>query len=342
MVRAACIVNPVGRDGKTGRQWPDIKQMISDEGIDIETHMTERTGHAAEIANSLRDREDLDLVVAVGGDGTLHEVASGLRGSSMRVGIVPTGSGNDFARAHGIPLGDLAKAVKLLRNGVDRHVGAMRVEARPAVALPNYPSPTQQIWDGEPTEEDAIVRWAFLESDGGTTSNVSRSKTEGKAKWLRGSMKYTWLGIVSILKWKKQYAWLKVDDEVLGRTDMSGLYTAIMTETFGGGYRVAPGMRATRDSMDLIIASGMSKSQMLRIMGPLKKGTHVGKWGITQQAVQRFEIRNVDEEGNPTNIPHDPAMWVQVDGEPCLMTPATIEFHPNQIWIRGAATIPNE
>ena len=187
-----------------------------------------------------------------------------------------------------------------------------------------------------------VRRWAFLESDGGTTSDVSRRKTLGQGKRIRGTAKYTYLGIKSIFGWKKQDGWLKVDDDVRGRVDMSGLYTTIMTETFGGGYRVAPGMCVTQDSMSIILANGLSKSQMLRIMGPLKKGTHVGKWGISHNPGTRLELRNIDENDQPSNRPHDPPMWVQVDGEPCLMTPSIIQYVPDQLTVRGAKAIPNE
>jgi diacylglycerol kinase family enzyme len=155
-------------------------------------------------------------------------------------------------------------------------------------------------------------------------------------------MKYTYLGIKSIFGWKKQDGWLKVDDVEMGRTDMSGLFTTIMTQTFGGGYRIAPGMCVTQDSMSIILATGLSKSQMLRIMGPLKKGTHVGKWSITHNPGKRLELRNIDENNQPSNVPHDPPMWVQVDGEPCLMTPAIIQYVPDQLTVRGGQSIPNE
>ncbi len=343
MVRIVCIVNPAGRDGTVRKRWPKIADEIEAEGLDCEVMWTERTGHASEIAYSLRDRDDLDLVVAVGGDGTMNEVASGLRGSSITLGIIPMGSGNDYARAHGIPLKNTQGAVAILKSGIDRRVGAMRIDGAPAPGLPHYPSPETTVWDGEADEDCMVRRWAFLESDGGTTSDVSRRKTLGQGKRIRGTAKYTYLGIKSILGWKKQDGWLKVDDQVLGRVDMSGLYTTIMTETFGGGYRVAPGMRVTRDSMSVILANGLSKSRMLRIMGPMKKGTHIGKWGIiTQNPGKRLELRNIDENDQPHNAPHDPPMWIQVDGEPCLMTPAVIQFVPDQLTVRGGQSIPNE
>lgn len=342
MVRITCIVNPAGRDGTVRKRWPTIAKQIEEEEMDCEVIWTKRTGHASEIAYSLRDREDLDLVVAVGGDGTMNEVASGLRGSAITLGIIPMGSGNDYARAHGIPLRNTKEAVSLLKSGVDRRVGAMRIDGAPAPALPHYPSPAPTEWDGDADEDCMVRRWGFLESDGGTTSDVSRRKTLGQGKHIRGQMKYTYLGIKSIFGWKKQDGWLKVDDVEMGRTDMSGLFTTIMTQTFGGGFRVAPGMCVTQDSMSIILATGLSKSQMLRIMGPLKKGTHVGKWGITHNPGKRLELRNIDENNQPNNTPHDPPMWVQVDGEPCLMTPAIIQYVPDQLTVRGGQTIPND
>ena len=67
-----------------------------------------------EIAFSLKDREDINLVVANGGDGTVHEVASGLRGSNIPLAIIPAGTGNDVARVHGYSLDDLDK-IKVLK-----------------------------------------------------------------------------------------------------------------------------------------------------------------------------------------------------------------------------------
>ena len=92
MSRLACIVNPNARDGKLGKNIHKIEQALMASGLDFDVFMTEGTGHGIEIASGLRE-SDYDLVVAIGGDGTVHEIANGIRGSSMRMGIIPMGNG---------------------------------------------------------------------------------------------------------------------------------------------------------------------------------------------------------------------------------------------------------
>ena len=91
MVRIACIVNPAGRDGTVKKRWPKIAEQIASEGLDCEIHWTERTGHASEIAYSLRNRDDLDLVVAVGGDGTMLKAAHLIGNSKIPITGINTG-----------------------------------------------------------------------------------------------------------------------------------------------------------------------------------------------------------------------------------------------------------
>ena len=106
-----CIVNPASRDFTCGKNWPSIEQKMKDAGLEVKAYITERVGHGAEISNSIRhqweesgDGGESDgkppVVVAVGGDGIAHEVASGLRGSELILAQLPHGSGNDYAITH--------------------------------------------------------------------------------------------------------------------------------------------------------------------------------------------------------------------------------------------------
>ncbi len=335
--RIACILNPKARDGLSIRQWESFKPALKEAGFEIELHRTKEPGHAMDIARDLSDGVH-DLVVAIGGDGTVHEVASGLRGSDKVLGILPIGSGNDYARAHGIPtpkgnkFKDMQGAVDILVNGTDRKVGAIRVEGPPAPDHPSKAAPIPRTCNGEPETDGNLVRWSFLESDGGVTSVVNRMKDEGQFKRIRGQMKYTLLAIKAIIKWKEESGTIAIDGRKGESIDLSGLFCMSMCQTFGGGYRVAPGAKPTQGHASLVTAWGLSKSQMLRLMGPLEKGRHIGMWSVTMQDASRVEFGH--SSGEP--------MFINVDGEAVITTPITMQYHNDQLTVRGATSIPNE
>jgi diacylglycerol kinase family enzyme len=346
MSRIHAIVNPTGRDGSVGKRWRKILAQMEAAGLAVEATLTERVNHAAEIAWNLRSRyadlpaDERPLVVAVGGDGTVHEVASGLRGGNLVLGIIPHGTGNDYARGHGYPMKNIAASIEILKSGTDRSCPAYRIEAFAMPAEGKYPSPTNHQWDGKPEQEGRVVRWVFLESDGGVTAQVSRRKLY-QGKWIRGTSKYTYLGVRAILAAKKREMWIKIDADD-PKIDCCDMYALTTCETFGGGYKVNPGMHVGRSKGSLIIAGRLSKFQMLKLMGPLKKGKHVGKWGITQQEFTRLEIRPLDQSGNPLDQPSGKPYITQSDGEPQLQAPAIFDWHLDQLVVRGATSIPNQ
>ena len=95
----------------------DLEDNIIDEcarqNIECRIEFTTGRGHATELARNLVTDKSADLVVAVGGDGTVNEVASGLLHSSVPMGIIPKGSGNGLARHLGIPM-KMRAALKVL------------------------------------------------------------------------------------------------------------------------------------------------------------------------------------------------------------------------------------
>ena len=109
------IVNPAARHGETARLVPVIEKLLV--SLPHDTVLTDRAGHAAELA---REANEYDLVIAAGGDGTVHEVLNGLMsqpaGSRPALGLLPTGSGNDTRRTLGISP-DLSRAALELTTG---------------------------------------------------------------------------------------------------------------------------------------------------------------------------------------------------------------------------------
>jgi YegS/Rv2252/BmrU family lipid kinase len=116
------IVNPASAGGRTGRRWVrEILPLLPGRfGPDAAWAFTEKPGDAATIAERA-SREGRPMVVAVGGDGTLHEVVNGLMGVAGKrvsplLGLVPNGTGCDFARTIDVPR-DPARALEILAGG---------------------------------------------------------------------------------------------------------------------------------------------------------------------------------------------------------------------------------
>ena len=332
-----CIVNPASRDHTCGKRWPAVSVKLESKGFEVITHMTTKVGHASEIAWELRQQNVEGPIVAVGGDGTVHEVASALRGSDIALGILPFGSGNDYAITQGISRKNVDQAIDVLVNGVDRRCAAWRLEGFPASATGDYPAPKSNEWDGLPSQEGRVVRWVFLESDSGITSAISRAKLS-RAKWIRGNKKYTYLGITTIPFWKRRKVWLKLDDSEGQIIDFT-MFAATTGETFGGGYMVCPGVTPLDEDGQIMYAPRLSRLAMLSLMGPMKKGKHVGKWGITMQKANHIEIKPVNSDGTVSEKPTPLSTWVQADGEPIILSPATLEWHTQQLLVRGAKDV---
>ena len=121
------IVNP--RAGKRGRELDVmIRETLGESGVAFEVRYTTHRRHALELARAAAD-EDVGLVVAAGGDGTVNEVANGLVGSQTALGILPVGSGNGFARSLGVPM-DPVRACRGLLDARVRSIDAGRIAGR--------------------------------------------------------------------------------------------------------------------------------------------------------------------------------------------------------------------
>lgn len=93
------IVNPAAMGWHSREEWDKIAAKLDKAGIKYETYLTERPGHATELAEKLCAMADTELLGAFGGDGTLNEVAAGYDcEKQIPIFFIPCGSGNDFAR----------------------------------------------------------------------------------------------------------------------------------------------------------------------------------------------------------------------------------------------------
>jgi YegS/Rv2252/BmrU family lipid kinase len=112
------IVNPKSRSGQGQAIWMWVRKRLLEEACEYRVYLTRYYGHAGKIAGKLTgvSWNPKDVLVIIGGDGTVNEVVNGIvRLSEVTVGYIPTGSGNDFARGLGIP-SDSAAALERILN----------------------------------------------------------------------------------------------------------------------------------------------------------------------------------------------------------------------------------
>lgn len=120
--RWLAIVNLLSGSGKCGRDWEHIARMLYANGIDFDTVFTGCRYHAIELAERGIVEDGYRNLIAIGGDGTVHEVANGILrqkevpSDQIRLGVIPVGTGNDWIRTFGIPR-DYLGAVKLIAAG---------------------------------------------------------------------------------------------------------------------------------------------------------------------------------------------------------------------------------
>ena len=110
--RYLLIVNPEAGSRSTMKALPEIERIMRERKAEYEFHFTKEKGHATELVKEVG--ADFDVVVSVGGDGTINEILNGMPDLNKPMGIIPIGTGNDFARSCSIKIGDLESAVDVL------------------------------------------------------------------------------------------------------------------------------------------------------------------------------------------------------------------------------------
>lgn len=120
--KVAAIINPCAANGETARRWPELNTLLEHSLGPLTASFTDSPGHGAVITRELL-RDEYGLIIAVGGDGTINEVANGFFENDRIIrpeatlGILPLGTGGDFRRTLGIPQNPV-EAAKILSGGL--------------------------------------------------------------------------------------------------------------------------------------------------------------------------------------------------------------------------------
>jgi YegS/Rv2252/BmrU family lipid kinase len=255
-MRAHAIINPAAGGGRGLRVWALIAPILREAGWEITEATSRHQGHARELAAAA----PADVVLAVGGDGTAQEVANGLLGAKQRstMAVVPVGTGNDFARALGMPRDPLSAAATLI-TAETRSVDVGQVNGRYFLTIAGAG------FDGEVAQR--VNRWP---------------------KWLGGYVMYA-LGILRTLL---TYRAADVEIVVDGTTSHERLFLLAVANSAwnAGGMHLVPGARMDDGVLHAVVAGPLGRLETLGVLPRVFSGRHVDHRKVWQTSGREMRV----------------------------------------------------
>lgn len=290
------IVNPAAGAGKTAKEWPRIMSLFQQHGLRFEHELTGGPGHAVELAR-LAALDSYDMVVSVGGDGTINEIVNGIYTSgniqNTTLGIISTGTGGDYIRTLGVPRCS-DKACQILLQPKKRTVDLGIVE---------YTNNGQMI-------ERVFANFAGM----GFDAEIVKRTTQ-QFKMLGSLSSYLIGALITVLTYRNRNIILSVDGEDIEKK----VCTVIMNNGCygGGGMFTAPNADIDDGLFDVLIIGDLSKPDLLYSLPRIYKGTHLSHPKVTLKKAREIEIRSTQP------------MPLQADGELLGEVPARFRVLPS-------------
>jgi diacylglycerol kinase (ATP) len=271
---AKVIVNPVAGASTTYRKWPRISSLLNHIGLPYEYQYTEGVGHAIELAREAAGN-GCQFVVAVGGDGTVNEVANGILQSrelnGATIGIISTGTGGDFIRSVGLERNYL-KACSCLAGTNRRLIDVGYVEF----------------------SRDGQRHKRYFINSAGVGFDAAVSETSNHMpKILGGTIPYLMGLVKSLFSYRNKPVKMMMDEReesarVLSVVVANGRY-------FGGGMRVAPLADIADGLLDIVSVGDISKLELLRVFPTIYKGTHINHPLVKMQRATRVRVESEEK-----------------------------------------------
>lgn len=297
-----------------------------------EVLFTRGPGDATHIAKDAVERGQ-NFIVAVGGDGTVHEVVNGMMlalasassgagggnhglhkgeqsahkgkhgarkdksAATPVLGVWPAGSGSDFARGVGIP-GDVEQALDLLVAGKPRRVDIGRIHCRDE--------------QGQPVD-----RYYINAADFGLGAVVCR-RLQRPLRFLPGKPSYLWQTVRALFTFRNPLVEIAVDDQPFTKRKITSVVVA-NNAYFGGGMCIAPGARVDDGELDLVIVGNLGRFEAVRRLGETFSGNRIRHPEINYAQCQRLEARSESQ------------VFIEADGEMVGCLPAVFEMEQHAL-----------
>ncbi len=293
----AVVRNSASGRGRTAAAWDAFREECDAIGLPIHHVATTAPGSAEGQARELAG--EFSVVAAAGGDGTLSEVANGLLGTKASLGLVPLGTGNDFARALGI--------------GTDVRLAA------------------QTLAYGDPFDCD-VCRWTLADGTTRIALNVCGSGFDARVadrinrgiRGLAGTPAY--LAAVFLELMSHRPAQFEVLADGVPQSAQAMLCSIANSQSYGGGMKVAPKASLEDGLLDLVLVRAVGKFRFLTQFPKVFSGAHLDLPEVHFQTVRQVRISS------------EPPTPVLADGEVVGMTPVVYQVVPKALSVLRPAT----
>lgn len=296
--KAKLIVNPSAGCGSTGRKWKRIHEYLIQSGLSFDFVHTQGRGHAMELAKEAA-LGGYEMVVAVGGDGTLNEIVNGLLDSGnakdITLGVLNTGTGCDFARFLGISR-DYRQACLHL-------VNPQKVRADVGVV--------------ECQKEGQPIRRYFISAAGmGLDGEVVETAVKGP-RVIHGNLPYFFGILQSLGTYRNKDIRIQLDDSV---EDVRICSVIVANGGFyAGGMHIAPDANLQDGLFEVMILGDVGKLELIQVFPSAYRGAHVTHPKVRIEKAAQVIIESSER------------IMVQADGELVGEGPATFRIVPSAL-----------
>lgn len=244
MKRARIIYNPTSGRELFRKHLPEVLEKMEKAGYETSCHATTAEGDAT-VAAADAVKRNFDLIVAVGGDGTLNEVVSGVSGFEERpkIGLIPMGTTNDFARAVHIPR-DINKAVDIILEG-----------------------------NSIPVDVGLMNDRHFINIAGGGRLTELTYEVPSKLKTVLGQMAYYLKGIEMLPSIRSSKVRIEYDGHVFD--DHVMMFLIGLTNSVGGFEKLAPDASINDGKFTLLILKELNMAEFIRVASLALRGEHL-------------------------------------------------------------------
>src|SRR5699024_8491249 len=246
-------------------------------------------------------RDTLTALVVVGGDGTVSLGAEIVAGSPVRLGVVPAGSGNDFARSLGLADDDPEGSTRTLLHAL----------SRPVVTVDAIEITSTDLHGGE--HRSLALGNVNLGFDALVNARANGTRTGRPTR-------YTAAVLRELRAFSPLPFWMEIDGGDRVEVDAT-VVTLCNTGMYGRGMRMVPHARIDDGVLELATVSGIGRAQLLRLFPRVFAGTHTSLEAVDIRPVRRLRI----------GLRHGKALRAYADGEPRTLLPLTARVLPGAV-----------